>query len=145
MPDGHILLVEDDPDDEALVLRALRSARLSNPIDVRRDGAEALAYFFGEEGDTVHHVPIPTIVLLDLKLPKVGGLEVLRQLKADPRTSFVPVVILTSSDEQEDIVRSYNLGVNSYVRKPVDFQEFSTKVTQLGLYWVLVNQRSQGR
>ena len=144
MPDGRILLVEDDPDDEALVLRALRAARLSNPIDVRHDGAEALTYFFGEEGDTNHRVPVPTIVLLDLNLPKVGELEVLRRLKADQRTAFLPVVILTSSDEQEDIIRSYSMGVNSYVRKPVDFQEFSTKVAQLGLYWVLVNQRSRG-
>jgi two-component system, response regulator len=146
MAEARMLLVEDDPDDEALILRSLRGAHLSNPIDIAHDGVEALAYFFGaDEADDKGLAPRrPIVVLLDLKLPKIDGLEVLRRLKSDERTRQVPVVILTSSDEQEDIVRSYNLGVNSYVRKPVDFREFSTTVSQLGLYWTLVNQPPDG-
>ncbi len=146
MADGRVLIVEDDPDDEALILRALKSAHLSNPIDIARDGVEALAYCLGEDGAPPSHA-LPVVVLLDLKLPKIDGLEVLRRLKAAERTAHMPVVILTSSDEQEDILRSYQLGVNSYVRKPVDFQQFTAAVTQLGLYWTLINQplRETGR
>lgn len=146
MADGRVLIVEDDPDDEALILRALKSAHLSNPIDIARDGVEALAYCLGEDGAPPSHT-LPVVVLLDLKLPKIDGLEVLRRLKAAERTAHMPVVILTSSDEQEDILRSYQLGVNSYVRKPVDFQQFTAAVTQLGLYWTLINQplRETGR
>lgn len=143
MADGRVLIVEDDPDDEALILRALKSAHLTNPIDIARDGVEALAYCLGENGAPPGR-PLPIVVLLDLKLPKIDGLEVLRRLKATERTRHMPVVILTSSDEQEDIVRSYQLGVNSYVRKPVDFQQFTAAVTHLGLYWTLINQPPRG-
>jgi two-component system, response regulator len=139
MSDGIILLVEDDDNDRLLVLRALKKAGVNNPIKVACDGAEALALFAGEFGPASGN-PLPTVVLLDLKLPKVDGLEVLRHLRADPRTKFVPVVMLTSSDEQEDVLRSYELGANSYVRKPVDFCQFAETVTQLGLYWVVVNR-----
>lgn len=140
MADGRLLIVEDDPDDEALILRALKSAHVTNPIDIAHDGVEALAHIFGDAGPDAPIPPPPVVILLDLKLPKIDGLEVLRRLKNDPRSRHIPVVILTSSDEQEDIVRSYRLGVNSYVRKPVDFGRFSTKVAQLGLYWTLINQ-----
>jgi two-component system, response regulator len=138
MSDGTILLVEDDEDDRILVLRALKKAGVNNPIKIAGDGAEALALFAGEFGPASGH-PLPTVVLLDLKLPKVDGLEVLRRLRANPHTKFVPVVMLTSSDEQEDVLRSYELGANSYVRKPVDFAQFAETVAQLGLYWVVVN------
>jgi two-component system response regulator len=139
MAEGRVLIVEDDPDDEALILRALRSARLANPIDIARDGVEALAYCLGDD-DTPPPNPPPIVILLDLKLPKIDGLEVLRRLRAADRTQHLPIVVLTSSDEQEDIIRSYRLGVSSYVRKPVDFQQFTAAVTQLGLYWTLINQ-----
>jgi two-component system response regulator len=140
-PDRNILLVEDNPDDEALTLRALKKNRIANDVVVCRDGAEALDYLFsrgafaGRDG-----TDLPQVILLDLKLPKVDGLEVLRQIRADGRTSMVPVVILTSSREDEDIARSYQLGANSYVRKPVDFVEFSEAARQLGMYWLLLNQ-----
>jgi two-component system response regulator len=140
-PDRNILLVEDNPDDEALTLRALKKNRIANEVVVCRDGAEALDYLFsrgafvGRDGSD-----LPQVILLDLKLPKVDGLEVLRQIRADGRTSMVPVVILTSSREDEDIARSYQLGANSYVRKPVDFVEFSEAARQLGMYWLLLNQ-----
>jgi two-component system response regulator len=140
-PDRNILLVEDNPDDEALTLRALKKNRIANEVVVCRDGAEALDYLFsrgafaGRAGSD-----LPQVILLDLKLPKVDGLEVLRQIRADSRTSIVPVVILTSSREDEDIARSYQLGANSYVRKPVDFVEFSEAARQLGMYWLLLNQ-----
>jgi two-component system, response regulator len=137
---GSILLVEDNLDDEALILRALRKANVTNPIDIVRDGAEALDYFFGRGPYAGRGVAQPTVTLLDLNLPKVDGLEVLTTIRKDPRTSLISVVVLTSSDEQEDIVRSYNLGANSYVRKPVDFRRFSETVAQLGLYWLLVNE-----
>jgi two-component system, response regulator len=139
MIDGTILLVEDDDDDRLLVLRALRKAGMTNEIRIARDGAEALALFAGEFGPA-SDTALPTVVLLDLKLPKVDGLEVLRHLRADPHTKLLPIVMLTSSDEQEDILRSYELGVNSYVRKPVDFALFAETVIRLGLYWVLVNR-----
>jgi two-component system response regulator len=135
-----ILLVEDSPADVALTLRAFKQNRVANEIVVASDGVEALDYLFGtgtyagRDGRQQVHV-----VLLDLKLPKVDGLEVLRRLRADPRTRVLPVVILTSSDEQRDIVQSYNLGANSYVRKPVDFAAFAEAVRELGLYWLVLN------
>lgn len=136
----EILLVEDNPADVELTLHALREHNLANRIRVARDGAEALDFLFcrGPFADRRFDSP-PRIVLLDLKLPKVDGLEVLRQLKADARTRPIPVVILTSSDEERDRVQGYQLGVNSYIRKPVDFDQFRETVRQLGLYWLLVN------
>ena len=136
-----ILLVEDNPDDELLTLRALERSHIANEVVVVRDGAEALDYLFatgpyaGGDGS-----PLPQVVLLDLRLPRIDGLEVLRRLRADPRTRLLPVVILTSSDEERDIVDSYRLGANSYIRKPVDFARFSEAVRQLGLYWLILNQ-----
>lgn len=140
MKDVAILLVEDSVDDEALILRVLRRANLANRIDVVRDGAEALDYMFGTGSYDGRGVARPTVTLLDLKLPKVDGLEVLARIRADPRTKINPVVILTSSDEHEDLVRSYNLGVNSYVRKPIEFGRFSKAVAEIGLYWLLLNE-----
>jgi CheY-like chemotaxis protein len=140
MKEGTILLVEDSPDDEALILRALKRANVTNKVDVVRDGVEALEYIFGSGAYDGRGVAHPTITLLDLKLPKVDGLEILERLRADPRTKHNPVVILTSSDEHEDLVRSYSLGVNSYVRKPIEFAQFSKTVAELGLYWLLLNQ-----
>jgi len=134
MDDKTILLVEDNPDDEALTLRALKKNNISNTVFVVRDGQQALDFFF-----TGHH-PAPTLVLLDLKLPKIDGLEVLRRIRADPRTALQPVVILTSSKEEQDIVSSYRLGANSYIRKPVDFNQFIDAVRQLGLYWLVLNE-----
>lgn len=131
-----ILLVEDDPDHEALAIRALRKANVANEIKVARDGAEALEYLSGV-GDTT---PMPQLVLLDLKLPKVEGLEVLRSIRANEKTAILPVVVLTSSDEERDIVASYRLGVNSYIRKPVNFTDFAEATRQLGMYWLLLNQ-----
>ncbi|MES2390598.1 MAG: response regulator [Acidobacteriota bacterium] len=131
-----ILLVEDDPDHEALAIRALRKANVANEIRVARDGAEAIDYL-NNLGDTN---PPPQLILLDLKLPKVDGLEVLRTIRANPKTSILPVVVLTSSDEERDIVASYRLGVNSYIRKPVNFTDFAEATRQLGLYWLLLNQ-----
>ncbi|MEM9217733.1 MAG: response regulator [Cyanobacteria bacterium P01_F01_bin.150] len=128
-----ILLVEDNPDDEQLALRALRRGRVTNPIQVARDGEEALNTLFSSD-------PLPGVVLLDLKLPKFDGLEVLREIRSNERTQRLPVVILTSSSEQRDIIESYNLGANSYVRKPVDFAQFSEAVAQLGLYWAVLNE-----
>jgi two-component system response regulator len=128
-----IFLVEDNPDDERLTLRALRRGRITNPIQVARDGEEALNVLLTSD-------PLPSVVLLDLKLPKVDGLEVLQRLRANDRTRLLPIVILTSSNEQRDIVESYNLGANSYVRKPVDFQQFADAVYQLGLYWAVINE-----
>lgn len=132
--DLTILLVEDNSDDELLTLRALRNNHIANDVTVARDGAEALAYLFGP----VSH-PLPHVILLDLKLPKVDGLEVLRRVRADPRTRLVPVIILTSSDEERDLVDGYALGANSYVRKPVEFDRFMEAVRIMGLYWLLVN------
>ena len=133
----RILLVEDNPDDEVLTLRTLHG--IANEIAVVRDGAAALDYFFGNDRDPDN---FPTVVILDLKLPKVDGLEVLRRIRADERTRRLRVVILTSSDEQQDLVESYSRGANSYVRKPVDFAEFAEAVRQLGLYWLLINEGS---
>lgn len=136
-----ILLVEDNPDDEALTLRALKKNNLLNEIVVAHDGAEALDYLFATGPYAGGKTPNgPQIVLLDLKLPKVNGLEVLRRIRADERTRRIPVVILTSSKEEQDLMRSYDLGANSYVRKPVAFEEFTEAVRQVGLYWLLLNE-----
>ena len=141
MSSKSILLVEDDPDDEALTLRGLREARVANDVIVVRDGVEALDYLFGTGKYAGRDTRTqPSVVLLDLKLPKLEGLEVLRRLRAEPRTALIPVVILTSSDEEQDRLNGYSLGANSYVRKPVEFGQFSEATRQLGLYWLLLNQ-----
>jgi two-component system response regulator len=138
---AELLLVEDNPQDLELALRALTKANLGNRVHVARDGAEALEYIFceGAQAGRGMHTG-PKVILLDLKLPKVDGLDVLRRLKGDERTRSIPVVVLTSSKEQSDIVESYNLGVNSYIVKPVDFERFTEAVRTLGLYWLLLNQ-----
>jgi len=137
----EILLVEDNPQDLELALRALRKANFSNRIHVARDGAEALEFIFCEGTHGSRKIEdVPKVILLDLKLPKVDGLEVLKRLKSDPRTSSIPVVILTSSREQRDVVESYRLGVNSYIVKPVNFEGFANAVRELGMYWLLLNQ-----
>lgn len=140
MDNRAILLIEDNPDDEALTLRALQKNNILNMVVVARDGAEALDYLFCR-GTYAQRDPLdqPELVLLDLKLPKVDGLEVLKQLRADPETHRLPVVILTSSNEQRDIVMGYDLGANSYIRKPVDFTQFTEAVRQLGVYWLVLN------
>ena len=137
----NILLVEDNPDDVELTLRALKQHNIKNEVIVAGDGAEALDYLFatGAYADRVAS-PMPAVVLLDLKLPKVDGLQVLQRIRADERTRLVPVVILTSSDEEQDMIDGYKLGANSYVRKPVDFAEFVEAARQLGLYWLVVNE-----
>ena len=135
-----ILLVEDNPDDETLTLRALRKNQILNEIIVARDGEEALDFLFGTGIHAGRDTSIqPQLILLDLKLPKVDGLEVLKRLRADPRTALQPVSILTTSNDDRDIVASYQLGVNSYIRKPVDFDSFIEAVRQLGLYWLVLN------
>ncbi len=128
-----ILLVEDNPDDEILTIRALRKSELTNSIKVARDGEEALKFIFAAD-------PLPTVILLDLKLPKIDGLDVLQKIRANQKTRLLPVVVLTSSSEEGDIIESYSLGANSYVRKPVEFDQFIDTVGQLGLYWVLINE-----
>ncbi len=136
-----ILLVEDNADDIELTLRALRRNRVANRVDVVGDGAEAFEYLFGSRDDAAGGAHgMPQLVLLDLKLPKVGGLEVLARLRSDPRTKRLPVVILTSSNVESDLARSYDLGANSYIRKPVDFTQFMEAVNQLGLYWLVLNE-----
>ena len=142
MNDKAILLVEDNPDDELLTLDALDANHVGNKVEVARNGAEALDYIFAtgaHEGRNV--ADLPAVVLLDLKLPKIGGLEVLKRIRADSRTRMLPVVILTSSNEDEDRLKGYSLGANSYVRKPVDFDEFIKAAGQLGLYWLLLNEQ----
>ncbi|MBI5118484.1 response regulator, partial [Candidatus Poribacteria bacterium] len=136
-----ILLVEDNPDDEALVLRALRKNNILNEVVVAHDGPEALDYLFGSGAYAGREVgAMPQIAMLDINLPKISGLEVLKRIRADARTKLLPVVILTSSHEERDLVNSYGLGANSYVHKPVNFVEFSEAVRQLGLYWLLLNE-----
>jgi CheY-like chemotaxis protein len=137
----RILLVEDNPDDVELTLRAFRKSNIMNEIIVKRDGQEALDFFFGKDGFADKgNIGLPTVILLDLKLPKIGGLEVLEKLRADERTKLIPVVILTSSKEQSDMISGYKLGCNSYIRKPVDFNQFAEAVKQLGLYWLVLNE-----
>jgi CheY-like chemotaxis protein len=140
----EILLVEDNPDDMALTLRALERARLSNRIYVVRDGAEALDFIFCTGAHANRRIEdVPKVILLDLKLPKVDGLEVLQRIKNDERTKSIPTVVLTSSREQSDVVRSYRLGVNSYIVKPVNFEGFASAVREMGMYWLLLNQPPQ--
>lgn len=142
MPKKTVLLVEDNLNDQLLGIRALRSQEMAHALVVAEDGAEAVEYLFGTgryEGRDVNDVP--ALILLDLKLPKISGFEVLRQLRSDPRTALVPVVILTSSAEEVDIAAGYNSGCNSYIRKPVDFTEFSDAMKTLGTYWLLLNER----
>jgi CheY-like chemotaxis protein len=137
-----IMIVEDNEDDLELALRAFKRNRILNEIVVARDGVEALDYLFGtgpHEGRDL--CVMPEVVLLDLKMPRLGGLEVLRRIRADERTRFLPVVVLTSSDEEKDMIDSYHYGVNSYIRKPVDFEQFTEAVRQLSLYWMVLNQR----
>ena len=133
-----VLLVEDNPDDEELTMRGFKRANLANPVDVARDGQEAVDYLFGIEEQAAK--PVPAVVLLDLKLPRVEGLEVLKRIRADKRMRRVPVVILTSSNEDRDLINGYDLGANSYVRKPVPFEEFAMAIAQIGLYWLLINE-----
>jgi CheY-like chemotaxis protein len=137
----HVLLVEDNPDDEALTLRALKKAHILNPVVIVRDGAEAIEYLLCT-GRYAQRDPLdaPQLILLDLNLPLIGGLEVLRKLRADAHAKLLPVVVLTSSREEEDLVASYSLGANSYVRKPVDFGEFAEAVRKVGLFWLLLNE-----
>lgn len=137
----EILLVEDNPDDVELTLRALGKHNLANNVQVVRDGAEALEFIFGTgayAGRDINHKP--RVIFLDLKLPKVDGLEVLRKVKSDERTKIIPVVVLTSSHEERDVVESYKLGINSYITKPVDFDKFVLAVKELGFYWLLLNK-----
>ncbi len=137
----EILLVEDSQEDLDMTLYALRKANLANRIQVARDGAEALEFIFGEGAYLGRQVEnTPKVILLDLKLPKVDGLQVLKRIKSDPRTKMIPVVMLTSSKEQKDVIESYHLGVNSYIVKPVNFEGFANAVQKLGMYWMLLNQ-----
>jgi CheY-like chemotaxis protein len=141
MAEKIILLVEDNADDEALTLRSLRKANIANEVVIARDGAEALDYLYGAgqyAGRDLNQMP--ALVLLDLKLPRVDGIDVLTRMRQDERTRYIPVVVLTSSSEDEDMVRSYQSGANSYVRKPVAFSDFAAAVNQLGMYWMLLNQ-----
>lgn len=143
MVDKILLLVEDNPDDEELTLRALRHAKVANEVVVAHDGIEALDYLFGTGNFAGRDVgQRPAVVLLDLKLPKLNGLDVLQRMRAEPLTKFVPVVVLTSSSEDEDMLKSYASGANSYVRKPVEFGAFANAVAHLGTYWLLLNQTS---
>ena len=138
---GVILLVEDNPDDEALTLRAFGKHKFPNPVVVVHDGAEALDYLFAKGAYESRDVTeLPVVVLLDLKLPKVPGLDVLRRIRADERTRSLPVVVLTSSTEDRDLIEGYRLGANSYVRKPVNYEAFVEAARQLGLYWLLINE-----
>jgi DNA-binding response OmpR family regulator len=139
--DKIILLVEDNADDEALTLRALKKNNIQNEVVIVRDGAEALDYLFGTGGYASRDLSLmPTVTLLDLKLPKVDGLEVLRRIRAHERTKLLSVVILTSSKEEQDLIDGYSLGANSYIRKPVDFGQFTEAIRELGLYWLVLNE-----
>ncbi len=141
MNDKIILLVEDNPDDVALRLRSLKKNNILNKVIVARDGAEALEYLLGTGGYMGRDLSImPAVILLDLKLPKIDGLDVLRRLRADERTKLLPVVILTSSKEEQDMINSYKFGANSYIRKPVDFSKFTEAIRNLGLYWLVLNE-----
>lgn len=135
-----ILLVEDNPDDVELTLRALTRNNIMNPVKVVRDGQEALDYLFykGKYSNSAH--PLPGLILLDLKLPKVDGIEILKNIKVDRKRKLIPVVVLTSSKEEKDVIESYNMGVNSYIRKPVDFDQFVETVKHIGFYWLLINE-----
>lgn len=138
--DKNILLVEDNDQDEKLILRALRKVNLANQVDVARDGQQALDYLFAEgEFSGRAGQPLPTVVLLDINLPRISGLDVLKRLRADPRTHVLPVVMLTSSDEEQDRLASYEDGANSFVRKPLDFGEFAETVARMGVYWLATN------
>lgn len=144
--DRPILLVEDNPDDEALTLRAFSKNRITNEVVVARDGIDALDYLFGTGRHAGRDTGIqPAVVFLDLKLPRIDGLEVLRRIRADSRTTLLPVVVLTTSREQQDIHEAYSLGANSYIRKPVDFERFINTVSQLGQYWLELNEAAEGR
>src|SRR5258708_30925974 len=146
MDDKIILLVEDNADDEKLTLRALKKNNIRNEVVVARNGAEALDYLFGTGAYAGRNLSLmPQVVLLDLKLPKLDGLEVLRRVRADDRTKLLPIVILTSSNEEMDRINGYGLGANSYVRKPVDFNQFSEAARQLGLYWLVLNESPPAR
>ena len=138
-----ILLVEDNPDDQALTLRALEKNKIVNSVVIAKDGVEALEYLFGTGMHAGRDTSsMPTVILMDLKLPRVNGLEVLERIRADERTRLLPVIILTSSTEKQDIISGYRLGANSYIRKPVDFKKFTDAVGQLGLYWLLLNEQA---
>jgi two-component system response regulator len=143
MPDSvetEILLVEDNPTDLELALRVFKKNRIANRIEVARNGVEALDFLFGEGAHAGRgSIQIPKVILLDLKLPKIGGIEVLRRIKGDPRTRAIPIVVLTSSREEKDLIESYHLGVNSYIVKPVDFDRFSECLRDIGMYWLLSN------
>jgi len=146
MDEKVILLVEDNPDDEALTLRGFRKNNIGNEVVVARDGVEALDYLFGTGAHAGRDMTImPAVTLLDLKLPKIDGLEVLNRVRADNRTKLLPVVILTSSKEEQDLINGYRLGANSYIRKPVDFGQFLEAVRQLGLYWLVLNESPPDR
>lgn len=141
MEQKHILLVEDNPDDVELTLLAFKKYKIKNEIVVIQDGAEALDYLFAEGTYAGRDLSnMPAVILLDLKLPKIAGLEVLRRIRADERTKFLPVVILTSSKEEQDLIDGYKFGANSYVRKPIDFAQFTEAARQLGLYWMILNE-----
>jgi two-component system response regulator len=141
MGQATILLVEDNGDDETLTLRALKKNNIKNDIVIARDGVEALDYLLGTGAHQGRDLSVmPHVILLDLKLPKIDGLEVLRRVRSEPRTKLLPVVILTSSNEEQDRIRGYGLGANSYIRKPVDFSQFIEAVRQLGLYWLVLNE-----
>jgi two-component system response regulator len=135
--DGRILIIDDSPDDVTLTLRALKKNNITNSVDIAADGEEAIRYLFPADSTTD---TLPALVLLDLNMPKVSGLEVLRRIRGDPRTKYLPVVVLTTSTEERDIVNTYDLGANSFVRKPVAFDEFLDAVRVLGMYWLLVNR-----
>ena len=146
MSEKVILLVEDNPDDEELTLRALKKNNIQNDVVIARDGAEALDYLFGTGAYAGRDVSqVPSVTLLDLKLPKLDGLEVLKRIREHEQTRFLPVVILTSSKEEQDLIKGYSLGANSYIRKPVDFSQFIDAVRQLGLYWLLLNEAAPQR
>jgi two-component system, response regulator len=139
----NILLVEDNPDDVELTLHALKKNKIANPVKIVRDGQEALDYLYHKGKYESMAYDLPNVILLDLKLPKVDGIEVLQRIKSDRRTKLIPVVVLTSSKEESDLLRSYDLGVNSYIRKPVDFDQFVETVRQIGFYWMLINEQPQ--